>query len=186
MTPKVELGVADGRPVLVIAPQRREIDPAHCRLPPGLVDALQEWARIAASVQEADARADAVSRRGRQLAARVAQSLGDEIGYHDPVTGDVHRVVHRSEPPESTPWATGLTVAAIVAAITATALVIVTAGLTQVNVLLAIAVNLAVAAGFAPSIWLGRRVLVWRWVAYGVAAGIVLAWIGLLFSLLGA
>ncbi len=185
MTPTVELDVADGRAVLVTAPQRQEIDPAHCRLPPGLVDALQEWARIAATVQSTDKRAEAVSRRGRDLAARLAQSLGNEIGYHDPVTGDVHRIAHRNEPPEPTPWATGLTVAAIVAAITATALVIVTAGLTQVNVLLAVAVNLAIAAGFAPSIWLGRRLLVWRWVAYGVAAGIVLAWIGLLFGLLG-
>lgn len=185
MTPRVELEVVDGRAVFVTTAQQQKIDPAHCRLPPGLVDALQEWARIAATVRSTDERAEAVSRRGRDLAARLAQSLGNEIGYRDPVTGDVHRIVHRSEPPEPTPWATGLTVAAIVAAITTTALVIVTAGLTQVNVLLAVAVNLAVAAGFAPSIWLGRRLLVWRWVAYGVAAGIVLAWIGLLFGLLG-
>ncbi len=44
--------------------------------------------------------------------------------------------------------------------------------------------NLLVAAGLAPSIWLGRATPIWRWVAYGTAVGIILAWITLLLSLL--
>ncbi|WP_276313846.1 DUF2537 domain-containing protein [Solihabitans fulvus] len=32
--------------------------------------------------------------------------------------------------------------------------------------------------------WLARRVPVWRWVAYGVVAGVGLAWFGLILSTL--
>jgi hypothetical protein len=46
-------------------------------------------------------------------------------------------------------------------------------------------VNLLVAAGMSPSIWLGRSTPVWRWIAHGTAAGIILTWLGLLLSLLG-
>jgi len=73
-------------------------------LPPDLVDALQEWARVAASVQPlpepgaapgpVDAAADTVSRRGRQLAARLSIELAVPVDYCDPVTG--HRVALRA------------------------------------------------------------------------------------------
>ncbi|MDF2978456.1 MAG: putative rane protein [Actinomycetospora sp.] len=74
-------------------------------LPPDLVDALQEWARTAASVgplagvpgarpPAPDPAADAVSRRGRHLAARVSVELAVPVDYCDPVTG--HRVALRA------------------------------------------------------------------------------------------
>ncbi|WP_433786078.1 DUF2537 domain-containing protein [Actinomycetospora sp. CA-101289] len=78
-------------------------------LPPDLVDALQEWARVAATVRPLaavprahptapppapDPAADSVSRRGRQLAARVSVELAVPVDYCDPVTG--HRVALRA------------------------------------------------------------------------------------------
>ncbi len=78
-------------------------------LPPDLVDALQEWARVAASVgplagvpgahpparpATPDPTADTVSRRGRHLAARVSVELAVPVDYCDPVTG--HRVALRA------------------------------------------------------------------------------------------
>ncbi|HWN28994.1 MAG TPA: DUF2537 domain-containing protein [Actinomycetospora sp.] len=73
-------------------------------LPPDLVDALQEWARLAASADPLarvpgahpaapDPTADTVSRRGRHLAARVSVELAVPVDYCDPVTG--HRVALR-------------------------------------------------------------------------------------------
>jgi hypothetical protein len=49
---------------------------------------------------------------------------------------------------------------------------------------LALIANVVIAIGLAPSVWLARRAPIWRWVSYGVVAGIVLAWITLLFSAL--
>jgi hypothetical protein len=67
-------------------------------LPPDLVDALREWARVAASLPvgagaASDPAADAISRRGRQLAARLSVELAAPVDYCDPVTG--HRVALR-------------------------------------------------------------------------------------------
>lgn len=189
----------------------QERAPEALELPETLVQSLHEWAGVVGTLEPVDATSDSaevLSRRGRQLAVRLATEVGGQVGYHDPLSGKLTRVgrqrpVERSAtrataeqdadttrlPPPGqappTPWGTGLAVAAIVAALVAVALVIISAGLAEVNVLLAIAVNLAVAAGTAPSIWIGRRLLVWRWVALGAAGGIVLAWIALLLSTLG-
>lgn len=189
----------------------QERAPEALELPETLVQSLHEWAGVVGTLEPVDATSDSaevLSRRGRQLAVRLATEVGGQVGYHDPLSGKLTRVgrqrpVERStgraaaeqdadttrlprpgqEPP--TPWGTGLAVAAIIAALVTVALVIISTGLAEVNVLLAIAVNLAVAAGTAPSIWIGRRVPVWRWVALGAAGGIVLAWIALLLGALG-
>ncbi len=74
-------------------------------LPPDLVDALQEWARVAASVPALPAAAlpgaappdpatETISRRGRRLAARLSVELDAPVDYCDPVTG--HRVALRA------------------------------------------------------------------------------------------
>lgn len=86
---------------------------------------------------------------------------------------------------EPTPWGTGLMVATIIAAIVVVAMVIITTGLAELSPLLAVVVNLAVSAGLAPSIWLGRTLPTWRWVALGTASGLVLSWIALLLDTLG-
>ncbi|GAA0511782.1 hypothetical protein GCM10011581_02000 [Saccharopolyspora subtropica] len=194
-----ELHARSGRAVLVRGTER-EIDPARLRLPDALVAALHEWAHVAQEVGErgsADTAAELVTRRGRQLAARLAAETGGRIGYVDPVSGELdhvgrsrsaHAVQLRGAPlapVPPTPWGPGLVVSAIIGAIVVVTLVVVTLGLADVSGVLATVVNLAVAAGFAPSIWLGSRIPVWRWVAYGTAAGIVAAWIALLLSLLG-
>ncbi|MER5391673.1 DUF2537 domain-containing protein [Saccharopolyspora sp. NPDC002686] len=195
-----ELHARSGRAVLV-RDTDHEVDPGRLRLPDSLVDALHEWAHVAdaaSSPETADADRELISKRGRQLAVRLAAETGGQIGYLDPLSGRLdqigrprpaHPTQHRHPVPapadEPTPWGPGLFVSAIIAAITTVILVVVTRGLADVSAILATVVNLAVAAGFAPSIWLGRRIAVWRWVAYGTAAGIVLAWLALLLSLLG-
>jgi hypothetical protein len=176
------------------------MDPSQLRLPEALVNALHEWAHVADTVvhdESARSGSDAalVVRRGRQLALRLALETGGEVGCIDPISGkaarlDPHaerraRLRRRPRPGHPTPWATGLTVSAVVGAMVVIALVVVSQGLAEVSFPLALGVNVAVAAGFAPSIWLGRRVLVWRWVAFGVAGGILLAWLALLLAALG-
>ncbi|WP_411431387.1 DUF2537 domain-containing protein [Actinokineospora spheciospongiae] len=191
----VELRVRNERPVLVgtDGTGNREVDPDTLPLGGELAGALREWAKVAAAVDrgDADAAADLVSRRGAQLAARVADALGRPVEYADPVTGEVV-VVEPSPPPtaaerpaEPTPWSTGLTVAAFVLVVTVIAVVSLASTLHETNPLLALVSNVVISAGLLPSIWLARRVAVWRWVAAGVAGGIVLSWLALPFILFG-
>lgn len=89
-------------------------------------------------------------------------------------------------PGEPTPWATGLTVSAVTAVIVGIALLSLSQGLAAVGFWPVVLANLLVAAGLTPSIWLAWATPIWRWVAYGAAAGILLTWILLLLSLLAA
>jgi hypothetical protein len=79
----------------------------------------------------------------------------------------------------STPWGTGLTVAAFVAAITATAIVVLSMGMTRVNPWVSIALNLVAVGGLAPTLWGWRRVPVRRWFVLGAAFGVAVGWITL-------
>jgi len=45
---------------------------------------------------------------------------------------------------------------------------------------LGVPANVLIGVGMAPSIWLMHRLPLWRWIGYGVAAGLVVAWLGLL------
>jgi hypothetical protein len=85
---------------------------------------------------------------------------------------------------EPTPWATGLTVSAVAAAIVGVALLSLSQALASNGEGAVVLANGLVAAGLTPSLWLGRTTPVWRWVAYGTAAGIVATWVALLLSLL--
>ncbi|WP_243791536.1 DUF2537 domain-containing protein [Saccharopolyspora gloriosae] len=196
-----ELRVSRGRAVLVNRAERsgaqrhtvREYDPARLALPSALVDDLHEWAHVVHTVPpdqdiSGETSATLMSRRGRQLAARLAAETGGEVGYWDPSRGRMSRVRRAAPadgPPEPAPWATGITISVVIAVIVTISLVVVSRGLGEVSLPLALLVNAVVVGGFAPSIWLGRRVPVWRWVAFGAAGGVALAWLALLLSLLG-
>jgi Protein of unknown function (DUF2537) len=81
---------------------------------------------------------------------------------------------------DETPWATGLTVAGFVAAVTATAIVVLSIGLTRVHPLLAVGLNLVAVGGLAPTVWAWRRLPVWRWFVLGLGVGVAGGWLALL------
>lgn len=81
---------------------------------------------------------------------------------------------------ESVPWATGLTVAGFVAAVTGVAIVILSLGLVRVHPLLAVGLNVVAAGGLAPTLWGWRRTPVLRWFVLGAAVGVTIAWLALL------
>ena len=187
--------------------QMREVDPRSLALPSELTAALHEWAEVAHALVPNDhepvggTAGDLATRRGRQLAGRLATELGLPIDYADPVTGDVYEVEPAvgAEPPpvaeeaveddfparEPTPWATGLTVTIVVGAMICVAVTSLSFALAQASLWLAVIANVVIIGGLSPSVWLARDVPVWRWVALGVTGGLGLAWVVLLLSLLG-
>lgn len=78
------------------------------------------------------------------------------------------------------PWAMGLTVAGFVAALTGAAIVVLSLGLVQVHVLLAIGLNLVAAGGLAPTFWGWRYTPVLRWFVLGAGVGVTFGWLTLL------
>nr|WP_042192535.1 DUF2537 domain-containing protein [Kibdelosporangium sp. MJ126-NF4]CTQ94671.1 hypothetical protein [Kibdelosporangium sp. MJ126-NF4] len=188
----------NGERVELVAPDDGVIDPRVLDVPDELITALNEWAHVVAAMQRADAPEDAsaavlVSRRGMQLADRLSGALETTVRYHDPLTGEILFVdavpatpaPRRQAPqPEPTPWLTGLTVSALMALVTLSAVLTLAITLSDTSALLAIGANVVVTAGLAPSIWLARRVLIWRWVALGVVSGLALGWISLVIVLL--
>lgn len=164
---------------------------------------LDEWAEVVAVVCEHDEPdPDAVAlvtARGRRLAARLAAAAGTSVGYTDPAGGAVvdvaappHDVRTDDEAPpvvtpvaEPTPWATGLTVSAFVAVITLAAVVTLVRGLAELGWLLGVLGLAVVTAGLGPSIWLARHTPLWRWVAYGAAAGLAVSWLSSALASLG-
>ncbi|MBW4719000.1 DUF2537 domain-containing protein [Saccharothrix obliqua] len=195
----MELRVQGGRAVLAGRDDagEREVDPHALPLGAGLADALHEWAKVADAVLRADTPEDGaagalVARRGRQLAGRLAADMGTTVAYTDPVTGEQYVVgapdpepePEPAGPPEKTPWGTGLTVSVITAAVVAIMVVTLSLGLGETSRWLALIANVLVVGGITPSVWLARNVPVWRWVAYGVVAGVPAAWLALLSTLL--
>ena len=81
---------------------------------------------------------------------------------------------------DSTPWGTGLTVAAFVAAVTAAAIVVLSLGMTRVHPLVSIGLNVVAVGGLAPTLWDWRRRPVRRWFVLGAAAGVAVGWIAML------
>lgn len=195
----------------------REVDPGNLALDAELSEALHEWARVAAAVRrsaggEGEAASTVVSRRGMQLAARLAASMGMPVGYVDPLTGEVSVVdppeeeprpsqrparaarpeskraaSHRAPEPagaEPVPWLTGLTVSAFSFVLVLVAVLTLAVTLAATNPLLAIASDVVVTVGLLPSVWLVRHTPIWRWIGFGVAAAIAAGWLALPFLLL--
>jgi hypothetical protein len=210
----VELRIRGERAVLAAddGVDVQEADPHSLAIGSELAEALHEWARVAAALRRAEPAASAehsaeaaavVSRRGHQLAVRVAAAMGAPLVYRDPVT-DLETLI---EPPsrtsatalplvqrlfgtaeydrEPTPWGTGLTVAAFVAAVLCVAMLALAGTLaTETSSWLAVAASIVVTAGLAPSLWLARRLPIVRWAALGAAVGVVIAWVGVLVDVL--
>ena len=175
----------------------QEVDPRRLPLGVELTDALHEWARVASAVQRSatdanDAAGAVVTRRGRQLAGRVAASMGVPVGYLDPLSGEESVIepparnerARPAHPPEPVPWLTGLSVSAACLALLAVTLVTLAVTLAETSVLLALGSNIVVTAGLLPSVWLVRRQPIWRWVALGVTVALVLGWLALPFIIL--
>jgi Protein of unknown function (DUF2537) len=78
---------------------------------------------------------------------------------------------------ESTPWATGLTVAGFVATVTAVAIVVLGVGLIRVHPMLAVGLNVVAAGGLAPTLWGWRRTPVLRWLVLGAGVGAIAGWL---------
>jgi hypothetical protein len=80
---------------------------------------------------------------------------------------------------ESTPWATGLTVAGFVAMVTAVAIAVLGVGLIRVHPMLAVGLNVVAAGGLAPTLWGWRRTPVLRWLVLGAGVGATAGWLTL-------
>ena len=160
--------------------------PVWISLPQELRRALDEWAQVVETLTlngdglDCPSLAELVSRRGRQLAGRLAVVTGHPVEYRDPLTGSVELIGR-----EPTPWATGLTVSVVSAAMVLVALVAFVPGLAELGSWVPAATLLLVTIGLTPSIWLVRRTPVWRWLGFGIVAGVLLCWGVLLLSLLG-
>jgi hypothetical protein len=83
---------------------------------------------------------------------------------------------------EPAPWTTGLTLAAFAALLAGVAIWVLSAGLADRPVL-AVALNLLVAGGLVPAMWLSRNLPVLRWFAGGAAVGVAGGWIAALMML---
>lgn len=77
----------------------------------------------------------------------------------------------------ATPWGTGLTVAAFVAAVVGAAIVVLSRGLISIHPLLAVGLNLVAVGGLAPTVWGWRRLPVWRWFVLGSGVGVAVGWV---------
>jgi hypothetical protein len=176
----------------VLLGERRVGDPP---LPTELEDALREWAAFAVTVSGSGGpeERDLLRRRGRQLAVRVADTLGRTVTYTDPVSGRVEEVSvpptgpipRQADDTEPTPWATGLAVSAFAAVLVAVGDVALSRAFAEAFGLLWVPANVLVGLGLAPSLHLLRHTPFWRWPALGAAAGLVIAWVVLLLGLLG-
>lgn len=77
---------------------------------------------------------------------------------------------------EPMPWGPGLAIAAFTAFLVASAVYVLSSGLSS-KPLVAIGVNVVVVAGLCPALWLSRGLPVLRWIAGGAAAGVLAAWL---------
>ena len=77
---------------------------------------------------------------------------------------------------DATPWGTGLTVAAFVAMVVATAIIVLSMGMTRVHPMVSLGLNLVAVGGLAPTLWEWRKRPVRRWFVLGAAVGVAVGW----------
>ena len=77
---------------------------------------------------------------------------------------------------DSTPWGTGLTVAAFVAAVVAAAIIVLSLGMARVHPMISLGLNVVAVGGLAPTLWEWRKRPVRRWFVLGAAAGVAVGW----------
>jgi hypothetical protein len=197
----MELRAVGERAVLVghDGVSEREVDPGNLALDSDLSEALHEWARVASAVQRSNpdgAGSAVVSRRGLQLATRLAAIMRMPVGYVDPLTGELS-VVDPPEPeppaerpeqarpatPEPVPWLPGLTVTGFAFLVVLFAILTLSSTLAATRPIVALGSQIVVTAGLLPSVWLVRQTPIWRWIGFGVAGAIALGWVALPFIL---
>jgi hypothetical protein len=83
---------------------------------------------------------------------------------------------------EPTPWGTGLVLTGFSALVVGVAIWVLCAGLADRPVI-AVLVNVLVAAGLAPAMWLCRGLPVLRWIAAGALLGVIGGWIAAIVML---
>lgn len=100
----------------------------------------------------------------------------------DPEPRDWAWVEEWREGREPMPWGPGLAIAGFTAFLVASAVYVLSTGLSS-RPLVAIGVNVVVVAGLCPALWLSRGLPVLRWIAGGAAAGVLVAWLSVLVFL---
>jgi hypothetical protein len=86
---------------------------------------------------------------------------------------------------DATPWGTGLTVAAFVAAVVAAAIIVLSLGMIRVHPAVSVGLNLVAVGGLAPTLWDWRKRPVRRWFLLGAAVGVAVGWMATLAVALG-
>ncbi|QNG17687.1 DUF2537 domain-containing protein [Rhodococcus triatomae] len=79
-----------------------------------------------------------------------------------------------------TPWGTGLLVSLFSTVVVATAAIVFASQLARVSVVLAVVLNVIVGVGVVLTVWHWRTRPTWRWVVYGICAGIPVGWVAAL------
>ena len=77
---------------------------------------------------------------------------------------------------ERTPWAQGIALGAFMLVLVASAIFVLTAGVSDTP-WLAVVLNVLVAGGIGPQLWLARHLPVLRFVAWGAALGVLAGWL---------
>ena len=107
----------------------------------------------------------------------VAEDLtADDDAIVDAPTGEWRWVAEWRASGEPVPWAPGLTLSIFTLVVVASAIYVLTAGVADTP-WLALGLNLVVAGGIGPQLWLARGIPVLRFVAWGAAFGVLVGWL---------